>query len=157
MKGNVSGSDLLMLIILSLGLVSPFMTIASYWDGIGKMGRHAFEFVDFLKSAGVKCWQILPLSPTSYGDSPYQSFSVNAGNPYFIDFEVLEADGLLEHHEYASYTWESEPDKVDYSLIYQNCFEVLRLAHSRFKPAKSLIVLTYVNLGDLSRMHKTLS
>ena len=54
--------------------------------GIGKMGRHAFGFVDFLKKAEVKCWQILPLSPTSYGDSPYQSFSVNAGNPYFIDF-----------------------------------------------------------------------
>ena len=104
--------------------------------GIGKMGRHAFAFVDFLKSAGVKCWQILPLSPTSYGDSPYQSFSVRAGNPYFIDFEILEAEGLLERHEFASYTWETTPGKVDYSLIYKNCFEVLRLAHSRFKPAK---------------------
>ncbi len=104
--------------------------------GIGKMGRHAFEFVDFLKSAGVKCWQILPLSPTSYGDSPYQSFSVNAGNPYFIDFEVLEGDGLLEHHEYSSYKWESEADKVDYSVIYENCFAVLRTAYSRFKPSR---------------------
>ena len=104
--------------------------------GIGKMGKHAFEFVDFLKSAGVKCWQILPLSPTSYGDSPYQSFSVNAGNPYFIDFEVLEGDGLLEHHEFASFTWETAPGKVDYSLIYENCFKVLHIAYSRFKPAK---------------------
>ena len=104
--------------------------------GIGKMGRHAFAFVDFLKDAGVKCWQILPLSPTSYGDSPYQSFSVNAGNPYFIDFEILEGDGLLEHHEFASFMWESEPGKVDYSLIYDHCFDVLRIAYSRFKPAK---------------------
>ena len=104
--------------------------------GIGKMGRHAFGFVDFLKKAEVKCWQILPLSPTSYGDSPYQSFSVNAGNPYFIDFEVLEGDGLLEHHEFASYTWESEDGRVDYSIIYKNCFEVLRLAYQRFKPAR---------------------
>ncbi|MBR6070846.1 MAG: 4-alpha-glucanotransferase [Ruminococcus sp.] len=104
--------------------------------GIGKMGRHAFVFADFLKSAGVKCWQILPLSPTSYGDSPYQSFSVNAGNPYFIDFEILEGDGLLENHEYSSFTWESEPDKVDYSIIYENCFKVLRIAYSRFKPSK---------------------
>lgn len=104
--------------------------------GIGKMGRHAFVFADFLKSAGVKCWQILPLSPTSYGDSPYQSFSVNAGNPYFIDFEILEGDGLLEKHEYSSFTWESEPDKVDYSIIYENCFKVLRIAYSRFKPSK---------------------
>lgn len=104
--------------------------------GIGKMGRHAFEFVDFLKKSGVKCWQILPLSPTSYGDSPYQSFSVNAGNPYFIDFEILEGDGLLERSEYADITWESSPDKVDYSLIYDHCFDVLRIAYSRFKAAR---------------------
>ncbi len=103
--------------------------------GIGKMGRHAYRFVDFLKKSGVKCWQILPLYPTSYGDSPYQSFSSMAGNPYFIDFETLETDGLLEHHEYSGYQWESNPDKVDYSIIYKNCFEVLRIAYSRFKPA----------------------
>lgn len=104
--------------------------------GIGKMGKRAFDFVDFLVSSETKCWQILPLSPTSYGDSPYQSFSVNAGNPYFIDFELLEADGLLEHHEFASYDWGSDPDKVDYSIIYQNCFAVLRTAYSRFKPSR---------------------
>ena len=104
--------------------------------GIGKMGKAAFEFVDFLKSAGVKCWQILPISPTSYGDSPYQSFSVNAGNPYFIDFEVLEGDGLLERHEYDMFDWENEPDKVDYALLYDNCYDVLRIAYERFKPAR---------------------
>ena len=104
--------------------------------GIGKMGRHAFEFVDFLKKSGIKCWQILPLSPTSYGDSPYQSFSVNAGNPYFIDFEILEGDGLLEEHEYKSVEWETSPDKIDYGLIYDRCFDVLRVAYSRFKPSK---------------------
>lgn len=104
--------------------------------GIGKMGRHAFEFVDFLKSAGVKCWQILPLSPTSYGDSPYQSFSVNAGNPYFIDFEILEGDGLLEKHEFSSVSWNTDPEKVDYSLIYEHCFDILRIAYSRFKPTR---------------------
>lgn len=104
--------------------------------GIGKMGRHAFAFVDFLSKSGIKCWQILPLSPTSYGDSPYQSFSVNAGNPYFIDFEILENDGLLERNEYAEIVWESSPDKVDYSIIYDHCFVVLRVAYSRFKPSK---------------------
>lgn len=104
--------------------------------GIGKMGRHAFEFVDFLKSAGVKCWQILPLSPTSYGDSPYQSFSVNAGNPYFIDFEILEGDGLLEKHEFSSVSWNTDPEKVDYSLIYDHCFDILRIAYSRFKSSR---------------------
>ena len=104
--------------------------------GIGKMGRHAFEFVDFLKKSKTKCWQILPLSPTSYGDSPYQSFSVNAGNPYFIDFEILESDGLLENHEYTSIEWESSPEKIDYSIIYDHCFDVLRVAFSRFKASK---------------------
>ena len=95
--------------------------------GIGKMGKSAYDFVDFLRKSGTKCWQILPLSPTSYGDSPYQSFSVNAGNPYFIDFDILESEGLLEHHEFSSFTWESDPEKVDYSIIYENCFKVLRV------------------------------
>ena len=105
--------------------------------GIGKMGRHAFEFVDFLKAAEVKCWQILPLSPTSYGDSPYQSFSVRAGNPYFIDFEILEGDGLLERHEFENCDWGSDPGKVDYSRLYDSCYDVLRIAFNRFRPAKS--------------------
>jgi 4-alpha-glucanotransferase len=104
--------------------------------GIGKMGEHAFEFVDFLKNCGIKCWQILPLSPTSYGDSPYQSFSVNAGNPYFIDFEILEDDGLLEREDYSEIEWESDPDKIDYSIIYENCFDVLKKAYRNFKPSK---------------------
>lgn len=104
--------------------------------GIGKMGRHAFDFVDFLVSSETKCWQILPLSPTSYGDSPYQSFSVNAGNPYFIDFEILEGDGLLESSDYELRVWESDENKVDYGIIYDNCFDVLRIAYSRFKPAR---------------------
>lgn len=104
--------------------------------GIGKMGRHAFDFVDFLVSSETKCWQILPLSPTSYGDSPYQSFSVNAGNPYFIDFEILEGDGLLESSDYELRVWESDENKVDYGIIYDNCFDVLRIAYSRFKPTR---------------------
>lgn len=104
--------------------------------GIGKMGKHAFEFVDFLVKSGVKLWQLLPLSPTSYGDSPYQSFSVNAGNPYFIDFEILEGDGLLETEDYKNIVWETSPDKVDYALIYDKCFDVLRIAYSRFKSSK---------------------
>ena len=104
--------------------------------GIGKMGSHAFEFVDFLVKSGVKMWQILPLSPTSYGDSPYQSFSVNAGNPYFIDFEILEGDGLLEAEDYKNIVWDTEADKVDYALIYDKCFDVLRIAYSRFRTSK---------------------
>ena len=67
--------------------------------GIGSMGKCAYEFVDFLCKAGQAYWQILPLSPTGYGDSPYQSFSIFAGNPYFIDLDALVEQGLLKQEE----------------------------------------------------------
>lgn len=105
--------------------------------GIGKLGKSAYDFVDFLKKAGVKCWQILPLSPTSYGDSPYQSFSVNAGNPYFIDFEMLEDEGLLSRCDFENIDWDSDSRHVDYEIIYNNCFKVLRKAFQNFNPKKS--------------------
>ncbi len=105
--------------------------------GIGKLGKEAYNFVDFLCQSGVKCWQILPLSPTSYGDSPYQSFSVNAGNPYFIDFEMLEDEGLLEHSDFSNIEWDSDPRHVDYEIIYNNCFKVLRKAYENFDAKKS--------------------
>ena len=106
--------------------------------GIGRMGKSAYDFVDFLQQSETACWQILPLSPTSYGDSPYQSFSVYAGNPYFIDFEKLEEQGLLEHEDYASMLWQRNPDEVDYELLYRNNITVLRRAFARFreKPAR---------------------
>ena len=101
--------------------------------GIGKMGRAAYDFVDFLASAGVKCWQILPLSPTSYGDSPYQSFSVYAGNPYFIDFETLKREGLIKKSDYEDVKWQDNDRKVNYSIIYNNCFKVLKQAYKTYK------------------------
>lgn len=100
--------------------------------GIGKLGKEAYEFADFLEKSGVSVWQILPLSPTSYGDSPYQSFSVHAGNPYFIDFEKLEEQGLLLPEEYKNVNWGSDSRRVDYALIYENVFPVLRKAYERF-------------------------
>ena len=68
--------------------------------GIGTLGREAYRFADFLKAAGQRYWQILPVGPTSYGDSPYQSFSTYAGNPYLIDLDLLQEEGLLEKEEY---------------------------------------------------------
>ena len=103
--------------------------------GIGKLGSEARAFADFLHQAGQKYWQILPVTPTSYGDSPYQSFSVNAGNPYFIDLETLEAEGLLKNMEYKRISW-GEMAAVDYSLLYNKVFAVLRKAYSRFTPDK---------------------
>ena len=103
--------------------------------GIGKLGREAYAFADFLAKSGQKYWQILPVTPTSYGDSPYQSFSVNAGNPYFIDFETLEAEGLLKPMEYKRISWGGFA-AVDYELLYNKVFAVLRKAFARFEPDK---------------------
>ena len=71
--------------------------------GIGTLGKNAYEFADFLKAAGQSYWQVLPLCPTGYGDSPYQSFSTFAGNPYFIDFDLLCDEGLLKKEDYEKY------------------------------------------------------
>ncbi len=100
--------------------------------GIGKLGKQAYEFADFLKKAGQKYWQILPVSPTSYGDSPYQSFSTHAGNPYFIDLETLEDEGLLKPDEYKTIDWGTK-GSIDYGLIYDKLFDVLRIAYNRYK------------------------
>lgn len=101
--------------------------------GIGTMGKEAREFVDFLQASGQKCWQLLPVCPTSYGDSPYQSYSTFAGNPYFIDLDELEKMGLLEKTEYDEIDWESEPDTVNYGVMYQKRYPVLEKAAQRFK------------------------
>ena len=100
--------------------------------GIGTMGREAYSFVDFLVKSGQSLWQILPLSQTSYGDSPYQSFSIYAGNPYFISFETLEEEGLLERSDYADIKWCENPRYVDYETLYNNFYKVMRTAYKRF-------------------------
>ena len=96
--------------------------------GIGTMGRAAYSFVDFLSSAGQSLWQLLPLGPTSCGDSPYQSFSSFAGNPYFIDLDMLVEDGLLVQSELDGIDWGTDPELVDYGKIYEYRFKVLKIA-----------------------------
>ena len=76
------------------GILMPVFSLPGEY-GIGTFGKEAYQWVDFLKQAKQSCWQVLPLGPTSYGDSPYQSFSAFAGNPYFIDLEILQQEGLL--------------------------------------------------------------
>ena len=99
--------------------------------GIGTLGKAAYDFADFLKDAGQSYWQMLPLGPTSYGDSPYQSFSAYAGNPYFIDPDMLAADGLLTAAECAAPDWGSDPRHVDYGKIYESRFTLLHKAYKR--------------------------
>lgn len=112
------------------GILLPISSLPSPY-GIGTMGKDAYEFVDMLKRAGQKYWQVLPIGPTSFGDSPYQSFSAFAGNPYFIDLDTLIEEGLLTKEEVESYKWADSDDEIDYARLYRQRFEVLRKAFGR--------------------------
>jgi 4-alpha-glucanotransferase len=113
------------------GILMPVSSLPSAY-GIGTLGEGAYRFVDWLYSAGMKIWQVLPLLPTGYGDSPYQSFSSDALNYYFIDFELLEKDGLLDNADYADVTWQEEERRVDYGRQFMQKTAVLRKAFLRF-------------------------
>ena len=101
--------------------------------GVGTMGKQAFAFIDFLEQAGQSCWQILPLNPTGYGDSPYQSCSAFAGNHYLIDLDTLVEEGLLEKGEIEHIDWCWSETKADFGRLYNNRLNVLRLAYGRFQ------------------------
>ena len=101
--------------------------------GIGTFGKAAFDFVDQLVCAGQRYWQVLPLGPTSYGDSPYQSFSAFAGNPYFIDLDTLCDEDLLDRDWIRTIHWGEGCRQVDYGTIFTQRFTVLRAAFSRAK------------------------
>ena len=118
--------------------------------GVGTMGRQAFEFVDFLKKAGQTLWQILPLSPTGYGDSPYQSCSTYAGNHYLIDLDLLAEQGLLMPEDLEGITWGIREDRADFGLLYQSRLPVLRKAWSRFEDRQALDAFCRENSDWLS-------
>ena len=107
------------------GMLLPVASLPSKY-GIGSFSKSAYEFVDLCAEAGQKYWQILPLGPTSYGDSPYQSFSTFAGNPYFIDLETLIQEGLLTKEECDACDFGDNPHYIDYGKIYENRFDLLR-------------------------------
>ena len=100
--------------------------------GIGTLGKGAYDFVDWLTSAGIKIWQVLPLLPTGYGDSPYQSFASDALNYYFIDFALLEQDGLLNVEDYANVVFSTDERRVDYGKQFEEKVNILRKAFARF-------------------------
>ncbi len=113
------------------GILMPISSLPSNY-GIGSFGKSAFDFVDFLDATGQKCWQVLPLNPTSYGDSPYQSPSSVAGNPYFIDLDILAKEGLLTKEELKENV--DNGRRVNYGWLFETRYKTLRLAHSRFTP-----------------------
>ncbi|MFI3209076.1 MAG: 4-alpha-glucanotransferase [Eubacteriales bacterium] len=112
------------------GILLPITSLPSAY-GIGCLSKEAYEFIDQLKEAGQKYWQILPIGPTGYGDSPYQSFSTYAGNPYFIDLEQLIEDGILYRGECDWTDFGDNPRYVNYEKIFHARYDMLRRAYDR--------------------------
>ena len=113
------------------GILMPISSLPSKY-GIGCFSKDAYEFVDFLYRAGQSIWQILPLCPTSYGDSPYQSPSSFAVNPYFISPDELLAIGLLKTEECERYSADTPDGRIDYGSLYKKRYPLLRIAYRRF-------------------------
>ena len=116
------------------GILMPVSSLPGPY-GIGCFGAEALKFVDFLAAAGQHIWQLLPLSPTGYGDSPYQSCSAFAGNPYFIDLDALKANGLLTAAQLKAEKWGDDPLSVDYGTLYTSRYKVLRTAPTTTTPS----------------------
>lgn len=112
------------------GILMPIFSLPSPY-GIGTFGKSAYEFVDALKRARQNYWQVLPMGPTSYGDSPYQSFSAFAGNPYFIDLDTLKEEKLLTQEEIDACFWMEKPEEVKYDAVHYYRFPLLRKAFER--------------------------
>lgn len=113
------------------GVLLPIFSLPSPY-GIGTLGKAAYDWIDFLHEAGQQLWQVLPIGPTSFGDSPYQSFSAFAGNPYFIDLEQLCEDGLLQKEDCAPLADQADGAAIDYAKQYQYRYVILKKAYSRF-------------------------
>ena len=128
------------------GILMPVSSLPSPY-GIGTFGRGAFDFIDFLDACGQKCWQVLPLNPTSYGDSPYQSPASIAGNPYFIDPDLLCGDGLLTEEETAEV--KNDSVRVDYGWLFNTRYDLLRKAYARFTPDRSFAAFCRKNAAWL--------
>lgn len=118
------------------GILLPVSSLPSAY-GIGCFSKEAYDFVDWLKEAGQTYWQILPLGVTSYGDSPYQSFSAFAGNPYFIDLDALVQEGALTAQECGAVNFGRKAADIDYKRLYQGRGQLLRLAYSRSDISKN--------------------
>jgi 4-alpha-glucanotransferase len=114
----------------SSGILMHISSLPSRY-GIGTLGEAAYRYADFLKKAGQKYWQVLPIGPTGCGDSPYQSFSTYARNPYFIDLELLAEQGLLSPRDYEGIDWGEDPQLIDYGKLYEYRYILLRKAFEK--------------------------
>jgi len=112
------------------GVLLPISSLPSNY-GIGTFGRESYKFVDFLDRIGARYWQVLPLGPTGYGDSPYQSFSAFAGNPYFIDLDILVDEKLLKKEEIDACQWLIDENEVNYGLVFNSRIKILKTAFAR--------------------------
>ena len=115
----------------SAGILMPIFSLPSPY-GIGTLGKAAYRFVDFLCESCCRVWQVLPLQPTSFGNSPYSSCASGVFNPYFIDLDLLQEEGLLDFDDYRDLEWGSDSRRVDYGAIYNLRKQVLFKAFSRF-------------------------
>jgi len=111
------------------GIIMPIFSLPSEF-GIGTLGKNAFDFVDFLKAARQNYWQVLPIEPTTYGDSPYQSLASFAGNPYFIDLELLVKEGLLDYKDISCIKF-LEDSLIDYEFLFNNNIRILKKTYQR--------------------------
>lgn len=128
----------------SSGIILPMYSLASKY-GIGTIGKKAYEFVDFLCEAGQTYWQLLPLGPTQAGDSPYSSPSTFAGNPFFVDLDLLIEDGLLERKEVEKINWGDNEEKVDYEAMNKCRLPLLKKAYEKNKTAGKYDVEAFNN------------
>ena len=129
------------------GILLPIFSLPSKY-GIGCFSKEAYDFVDWLKDAGQTYWQILPLCQTSYGDSPYQSFSTFAGNPYFISLEDLIEEGVLTREECDAIDYGGEEDDIDYEIMYNVRYPLLRKAYERSDVMHNEAYLKFVQEND---------
>ncbi|MCQ2609842.1 MAG: 4-alpha-glucanotransferase, partial [Lachnospiraceae bacterium] len=115
----------------SAGVLMPIFSLCGEY-GIGTFGKEAYNFVDFLYRSKQKYWQLLPLSPTTKGNSPYSSPCTYAGNPLLIDFDLLREDGLIDINEYSDIDFGKDEGRVDYDILNDKKNHILKLAASKF-------------------------
>ena len=126
------------------GILLPIASLPSKY-GIGAFSKSAYDFIDKLKKAGQSYWQILPLGPTGYGDSPYQAFSTFAGNPYFIDLETLIYEGYLTNEECEAYDFGDNDRYIDYEKVYLSRFKALKIAYDRSRISENEEFQQFIN------------